>query len=225
MDSDKFEIDDARPAGDGSHVVGQGECIYSLAARFGHDWKTIWNHPDNAGLKAARKDPGILLPGDRVHIPEVAPKSVDLASGRRHRVVIMGQNVELNLRMCDAEGEPVADAKYEIVVGKRRIPATTDGNGQLKASIPAAAAEVELRNLETGETYRLSLGHMDPADTASAVRKRLANLGYRLDAVDGGLDDQAVTAVSAFCEDANVSPDAPPDEVVGKLAKEDPWGS
>lgn len=225
MDKDEFEIEEAQPVGGGTHVVGQGECIYSLAARCGHDWKTIWNHPKNAALKEARQDPGVLLPGDRVHIPEIKLKSIDLPSGRRHRVVVMGQNITLQLRMCDADGEPIAGAKYQIVVGNRTIPVTTNGDGRIEALIPAAALEAKLRNLQTGEMYTLNLGHMDPPDTASAIRKRLANLGYNLNSADGDLDEHALSVLRSFCEDADLGWETAPEEVMRKLQEKDPWRS
>ena len=225
MENDQFEIVKAQPVGSGTHVVSQGECIYALAARSGHDWNTIWDHPKNAALKATRHDPGILLPGDRVHIPEIKLKSINLASGRRHRVVIMGQSIPLHLRMCDADGEPIAGVKYQITVGNRRIPVTTDRDGRIEALIPAAALEAKLRNLQTGELYSLNLGHMDPPDTASAIRKRLANLGYNLDTVDGDLDDHALSVLRAFCEDADISWEAEPKEIMRKLQEKDPWRS
>jgi len=225
MDKDEFEIEEAQPVGGGTHVVGQGECIYLLAARCGHDWKTIWNHPQNAALKEARQDPGVLLPGDRVHIPEIKVKSIDLPSGRRHRVVVMGQNITLQLRMCDADGEPIAGAKYQIAIGKRKIEVTSNGDGRIEALIPASAMEAKLRNLQTGEIYSLNLGHMDPPDTASAIRKRLANLGYNLDAVDGSIDEQALSVLRAFCEDAELGWEGEPKEIIRKLQEKDPWHS
>jgi hypothetical protein len=225
MDKDTFKFEKAKPVGGGTHVVNQGECIYSLAARSGHDWKTIWEHPQNAVLKATRQDPGVLLPGDRVHIPEIKLKTIDLPSGGRHRVVVMGQNIALHLRMCDADGEPIAGAKYQIAIGSRRIPVTTNGDGRIEALIPASALEAKLRNLHTGEIYSLNLGHMDPPDTASAIRKRLANLGYNLDAADGDLNEHALSVLRAFCEDADLGWETEPEDVMQKLQEKDPWRS
>jgi len=222
MAGDRFDIKQALPVGDGEHVVVQGECIYSLAARSGHDWKTIWNHPNNAALKHIRKDPGILLPGDRVHIPDIKPKTVELSSGRRHRIVVAGQKIDLHLRMCDADGAPIANAKYQLLIGNRRLPGTTNHDGQLVISVPAEAAEARLQSIETGETYSLHLGQMDPPETPSAVRKRLVNLGYNLEEVDGQLDEHSLSVLRGFCEDAEVG-ETEREEVVKRLQEKDPW--
>ena len=39
-------------------------------------WDTLWNLPDNTDLRDARQDPGLLLVGDRIMIPERRIKTV-----------------------------------------------------------------------------------------------------------------------------------------------------
>jgi hypothetical protein len=225
MDQDKLEIDEAEPVGGGGHVVSQGECIYSIAASTGHDWKTIWEHPDNAALKEARKDPGVLLAGDKVHVPDIEPKTINLETGRRHRIVITGQYVPLRLRMCDADGEPIANARYRLEVAGRDREISTDGTGQIDTQVPATAQEAKLTRVETGEVYTLNLGHMDPPNSSSAVRKRLANLGYNVESEEGELDEHSLGVVAAFREDATIDPQATADEVLRKLREKDPWAT
>jgi len=49
------------------HTVAQGEHLSGIAAKYGFQKvATIWEHPDNAGLKSKRKNPHILLPGDKI---------------------------------------------------------------------------------------------------------------------------------------------------------------
>jgi len=166
------------PVGNGSYEVRQGDCIYSIAARTGHRWQSLWDHPENRELRQSRRDPGILLPGDRVFLPPLAVKTLELESGKRHRIVVDGQLVSLRLRMCDPDGEPIASAGYELRVGGDTIPCTTDADGHLEIRVPALAEEARLVDRTTGEAFTLRIGHMDPAGSAAAVRKRLANLGY-----------------------------------------------
>ena len=52
-------------------TVNRGDSIPSLAHDNGHFWETLWNHGDNAALKALRKTPNILMPGDEVFVPEI----------------------------------------------------------------------------------------------------------------------------------------------------------
>lgn len=218
-----------QPVGSGEVEAQQGDCIHSIAARTGHLWQTLWNHPENRELRDARKDPGILLPGDRVFVPPIKVKSIMLESGRRYRIVIDGQLVRLRLRMCDGDGEPLAATCYRLSVGRREETVTTDDEGYLEAQVPALAKKARLVEVATGESFTLLLGHMDPTGSPGAVRKRLANLGYH----DSGeesemsreLDDLAGALLDDFRQDAALAHDAAWDAVLGQLEAREPWTS
>jgi glycosyltransferase involved in cell wall biosynthesis len=85
-------VDPGRGAvGSGTRVVEQGDSIQSLAAAAGFHWQTIWDLPDNADLRRTRRDPGILLPGDRVSIPDIRPKVVKAGTDTRHHFRLRGR--------------------------------------------------------------------------------------------------------------------------------------
>jgi Putative peptidoglycan binding domain len=89
------------------HIVKDGDCIDSIAAEHGFFPDTIWNHPDNSDLKQLRKDPNILLAGDKVMIPELQIKEVWKADRARHRFKRKGVPARLRLRfMKPKEPEP-----------------------------------------------------------------------------------------------------------------------
>jgi hypothetical protein len=217
------------PVGGGDFEVQQGDCIYSIAARTGHLWQTLWSHPQNRELREARKDPGILLPGDRVFVPQIKVKSLMLESGKRYRIVIDGQLVRLRLRMCDGDGEPLARTEYRVSVGQRQQSLTTDDEGYLEAQVPVLAERARLVEVATGESFALLLGHMDPTGSPGGVRKRMANLGYH----DGGeegemgaeLDEIAHALLDEFREDALLDGDAAWGTVLGRLEAREPWSS
>ena len=215
------------PIGNGAYVTQQGECIYAIAARTGHRWQTLWDHPQNQELRAARKDPGVLKPGDRVFVPEREVKSLRLDSGRRHRIVIEGQVVRLRLRMCDADGEAMANTRYRLSVGDQELAVTTDGDGTLEAQVPALAETARLCEVATGESFTLCIGHMDPQGSASAVRKRLANLGYHPggaeDEMQQALDEHTLVLLEDFREDAGLEHDVDRDAIVRRLDGREPW--
>src|SRR6185503_16443662 len=76
---------DCPPVGDGEYEVRQGECVESIAFANGLSWETVWNDPKNAKVKDARKDPNVLLPGDRLHVRDLEKKQVDGATEKRHK--------------------------------------------------------------------------------------------------------------------------------------------
>lgn len=44
--------------------------IWGIATHFKiKNWQTVWNAPQNASLRARRKDPKLIQPGDRVFVP------------------------------------------------------------------------------------------------------------------------------------------------------------
>src|SRR5260370_22392801 len=85
------------PIGTGDHVVQEGECLLSIAYQHGFLWETIWNLPANAQLRGTRKDPGQLLVGDRIMIPERETKEVSADTDKWHRFVKRGVPAKLRL--------------------------------------------------------------------------------------------------------------------------------
>lgn len=158
-------------------TVGQGDCLSSLARRYGfRDWRTIYFHPDNARLRDKRSDPNHLLPGDRVAIPDKQPGLIPRATGARHTFVVTSGPTRVRLRL-----EQLDPKRYRLTVGRSVFEGTgsvidhtvdpSDGNGLLEIWLDATTEEPQV-------TWVLSLGHMDPHDERSGVRARLNNLGF-----------------------------------------------
>ena len=64
--------------------VRPGDCIASIASERGFFPDTIWNDPANESLRTLRKDPYVLQPDDEVVVPDLRPKQVVCATGKRH---------------------------------------------------------------------------------------------------------------------------------------------
>src|SRR5882724_8132013 len=81
------------------YEVKPGDCVSSIAYSRGFFWETLWNHPSNAALKNARKDPNILNPGDILHIPDLTPNEESCANEQDHAFKLKGVPAKLKLKV------------------------------------------------------------------------------------------------------------------------------
>ena len=63
------------------HVVAQGEHLEKLAFARGAGAKEVWEDPKNEAIRALRKDPLVLAPGDVVYLPSGPRDSLPLTKG------------------------------------------------------------------------------------------------------------------------------------------------
>jgi hypothetical protein len=117
------------------YTVVQGECIETVAARFGHDPQTVWNHPDNEGLRETRTSPHVLAPGDQLVVPPVRLRTLALAADQMHRLKVQRPEARLVVRFL-VDGEPRANVQYKLVYGETEVPGITDRDGVLDEPVP-----------------------------------------------------------------------------------------
>jgi N-acetylmuramoyl-L-alanine amidase len=206
------EVDDAEPAGNGPYVVQQGESISSIACAQGLFWETIWWDPVNSALREARGNPDVLLPGDRLTIPEIEIKHVPAATDMRHRYVRRGVPAMLRLRLVDAAGEPRAGVPYTLDAGGMTFSGESDPDGWIKHPVPPDARTGKLRFNDGLEEYDLSLGEVDPIESITGIQARLHNLGYDCGMVDGICGPLTSSALTEFQEANGLPPSGEPDK-------------
>src|SRR5687767_2674498 len=151
----------AQPAGSGEYEVQQGECMNSISQAHGFFWKTLWNHPENAELKQARKDPDVLQPGDRVHIPEFTQREESCATEKLHKFRKKGTPAKLRMQILVGD-KPRANEKYKLIIDGKEEKGTLDGDGKLEAWIPPGARDGKLLVGDVADEYPLNFGHIDP---------------------------------------------------------------
>lgn len=203
------------PLGSGSHVVQEGECLLSIAFQSGFLWETIWNLPGNTQLRRLRKDPGQLLVGDRIMIPDRELKQVPKITERRHRFVKRGLPIKLRL-VVEYEDEPVSNSPYLLVVDGSIRKGRTDDQGLLEVAIPPDASEgfLEINGLH----FDLLLGALDPGSEDVGIQERLANLGFYHGDLDGQIGPLTRNAIATFQERAGLLATGELDELtIGKL--------
>ena len=207
--------------GQGDYIVKEGDCLHSIAERSGHLWETIWNHADNRELKRARRDPMVLLPGDRLTIPEKRPRQESGQTENSHRFVRKGIPATLKLRFVD-EDEPRANVPCVVEIDGVRQSLTTDDDGVLELPIPPGArrGSVEVGEGEEVVTYALELGRLDPFDSVRGVQQRLANLGFLQEESDGAWGAPTADAAWAFQEMYDLEPTGKLDDALCERLRE-----
>jgi hypothetical protein len=159
------------------HTVSPGDSIPSLAHDNGHFWETLWNHPANAALKAKRKNPNILAPGDEVFIPPIRVQDHSGATDARHSFKRKGIPAKLKMQLF-LLGEPRRNEPYTLILDGEMIKGTTDGDGNLEHFIPPNCKGGVIKLNAGKEEYPVRVGHLNPIDTISGLKQRLNNLGY-----------------------------------------------
>lgn len=152
------------------HTVAAGETMIRIIHEAGFaDWWHVWNHPDNAALRAVR-EPARLSVGDRLVLPDPRPKvekrptfaaSDDPASVHRFRR--RGRlKAYVSLVFEDDEGRRFPDHSYELRVDGQSYEGRTDGDGRLAVHVPFTArrGDVTLRGPDGRTVFRcrLSIG-------------------------------------------------------------------
>lgn len=134
----------AGPVGLGDHIVRAGECVSSIAKQTGHFWETIWNDAANSELKSIRKQPNVLLEGDRITVPALRPKEESGQTEMRHRFRRRGEPSHLRIRVLDQD-KPMAGMPFKLIIdNSQTIEGMTDAEGVLDVPIPGNAKKGEL---------------------------------------------------------------------------------
>ncbi len=181
-----------------THTVRPGECLSFVADLHGFFWETLWNDPNNSGLRELREDPNTLVPGDVVYIPELRERAETRNTGALHRFRKRGIPAQIRLQLFDGE-ELRVNQEYEFIIDEEhRHAGRTDGEGVLKVPIAPTARRGHLIVGPDKEEYVFDFGHLPPADTTAGVKSRLQNLGFYDGEVDEELDDATREAVRAF---------------------------
>lgn len=196
----------------GIHTVIPGDHMSSIAEQYGFTkYETIWNHPENAGLKSLRKNPNVLNPGDQVYIPDREIKTLDRPVDALHSFTRATEDLKLRIVLNRMYNKPYASTPCTLLVGLDKTDLTTDGNAQIEQTIKRqvvdASVKVDDQIQVGGETVPIErevdfkIGFLDPVTEVSGQVARLANLGYYR-GPDSPVDaDEFLSAVEEFqCE-------------------------
>jgi N-acetylmuramoyl-L-alanine amidase len=181
------------------YEVQQGESIPSIAVDNGLFWETVWNHPQNAALKAKRKTPNQLAPGDEVFVPDLRKKVESRGADASHKFKVKGVPAKIKMQLMML-GQPRANEPYVLQIDDQLIKGNLDGDGKLEEFMPPNAQSGKLILGGGKEVIPLRLHHLNPIEEPSGIQQRLNNLGFQCGSEDGEIDDQTVEAVKKFQE-------------------------
>lgn len=183
------------------YKVRQGDCMSSISAREGFFWQTLWDK--NPALKALRKDPNRLLPGDTVLVADKREKETPGATGQRHRFRKKGTPAMLRL-IVERNHVPIRNTSYRLTVDGKVTEGETDDRGRVEASIDPTAerARLEIDDL----VYSLVLGALDPETENVGIQARLQNLGFYEGELDGLFGPLSRAAIAEFRVFAGLEP-------------------
>ncbi len=182
------------------HRVKQGECLGTIAARYGYMWQTIYEAPENEALRRRRPNPNVLFPGDEVVIPEKQVIHERVATGRQHEFTVPRQGWELRLKLRDIDHEPIAGVPWSLRIEGEAEPVTgtTENDGLIAVPCPGQARRATLTVF--GREHTLMIGALDPVSRVTGVQQRLARLGFDPGPVDGMVGPRTRAALRAFQE-------------------------
>lgn len=179
------------------HTLGRGESLASIAKQDGYLWKTLWEHGENAALRARRRNPNQLAEGDVLFLPPKGRKTASRPTDGRHAFKRRGEPTRLKLQLLDM-GEPRRDLPYTLVFGDQVVHGQTDGEGRIDQPIPGETRTAML-NLDGGaEAYSVAIGELDPPDVPTGVQHRLSNLGFDCGGESGEIGDATRDALRRF---------------------------
>jgi hypothetical protein len=195
------------------HTIEQGETLLALAAAGGlKSWEDIVNAPENASIKDQLSDPGILLPGLNVFIPNRVMRQEASAIDAKHPFTITRPKAWLRLAVKDAAGKPIAGT-YTLTVDGVATRGTIPADGVIEQAVGVDASEGTLvvnAGDGTTETWDLRIGYMNPLDDDDGIAARLANLGFG--------DDPAI-AIPAFQARVGLEPTGTVDDALRQKLK------
>jgi hypothetical protein len=164
------------------YVVKKGDFLLRLAAEFGFDADTVWQDPSNEDLRALRSDPNILLAGDLLYIPDPPiepPPMTSLVLGSTNAFVAPDPpTMTLTHRFIGDDPTTYASKSYTVQELDQLTGLMSDGDGVVTFEAPVTLDTATVVFTDTGESWPLAIGDLDPINSPPGIFQRLQHLGY-----------------------------------------------
>jgi N-acetylmuramoyl-L-alanine amidase len=187
------------------YVVKAGDSLSLIARKFGFmDYKTIYNHPENAAFKEKRPNPNLISPGDVIIIPEKKQKTAQVQVGGSVKITVKCQRQILRLRLVSGDSALKNETYSLYIKGSGSMPELliegkrTDSDGIMEEEIPSEYLEAGSAEIVSGGIhFTVLLGGLDPIEKISGIKQRLRNLGFPISS-GNELDDNDVASIMLF---------------------------
>jgi hypothetical protein len=116
--------------------VSPGDCFASIAKAKGFfNYRTVYDHADNAALKTRRPNPNQLAEDDVVKVPDKRVKSIHLTLDGTKKFVVDVRSTKLRLLLTDSQNTPLAPANCSVTVGSAKFAAAVLAGGLVEMVI------------------------------------------------------------------------------------------
>jgi hypothetical protein len=164
--------------GTGLIVVQAGDYMTAIAYRYGTTVQDLLADPSNAALKTSRPNPEILAPLDLVRVPLSAPNLISLNMGTTNSFTSTPPTVKVNVVLSADDGTPLAGKAVTTDPPIGDAPLSTDGSGLLTLDVSVLQKTVDVTVTETGESFCIRVGYLDPESTDTGILSRLRHMGH-----------------------------------------------
>lgn len=202
------------------YTVKQGDCISSIAFKYGFFPDTIWNDSKNSKLKQDRKDPNVLKPGDEVYIRDKEEKEESCTSEELHSFKRKGVPEIFNIQF-KINNEQRANEAFVLDIDGELSEGQTDEKGIAEVWIPPNAKKGKISFRDRGDEYELELGNLDPITEISGVQQRLQNMGFYEGPIDGKMSDDLEQAIRVIQKRNNLESTGKLDEATRNKIQEE----
>lgn len=191
------------------YIVKQGDCISSIAAKFGLFPDTISRHSNNTSFGDKNKELEILKPGDEIFVPEKGIREEGCGTEEKHSFRRLGVPAYFRIQLLDMELEPRASERVTFEIDGKSKWVTTDEDGWIEEPISPTAKEVILSIFEDEEElfYEFWLGELDPITEISGIQQRLCNLGFYHGRITGEINEETTYGIEGFQRFFDLEPD------------------
>src|ERR1043165_921974 len=118
------------------HIVKPGEHLAAIADAYGFtNWLAIWDAPENKSLKDLRKNPNVLLAGDKLTIPDRQTRDESGATEQKHTFKVSAPKLKLRIALHGLKDQPLSGHEGSLTIETDKEDFRTKSDGMIERDI------------------------------------------------------------------------------------------